>query len=226
MFDDGAVQDPFWSERAAMVEEQLVRRGIHDPMVLRVMREVPRHLFVPEHLQAQAYDDGPLPIGLGQTISQPYMVALMLELLDLRASDRVLDIGTGSGYQAAILSRLAREVWSVEIVPELAESAGERLARLGYHRVQVVTGDGSVGLPEHAPYDAMVVAAGAPHVPAAMIEQLSDGGRLVIPVGDLETQALRLVTRTGRGTSTQSLLSCAFVPLVGRGGWPGAAAFH
>jgi len=187
---------------------------------------VPRHQFVPERLRARAYDDCALPIGLGQTISQPYMVARMLELLDLRATDRVLDVGTGSGYQAAVLGRLVREVWSVEIVPELAESARERLAQLGFVSVHVVCGDGSLGLPEHAPYDAIVVAAGAPTVPQAMIEQLSEGGRLVIPVGDLETQALRLVVRTGRSSSTQSLLPCAFVPLVGKGGWSDGRTIH
>jgi protein-L-isoaspartate(D-aspartate) O-methyltransferase len=211
--------DGFRSLRIAMVDEQLRDRDIADHNVLGAMLKVPRHLFVPRALQPLAYDDRALPIGHGQTISQPYMVAKMVEGLELTGHERVLDIGTGSGYQAAVLGELAREVWSVEIVPELADEARERLARLAYSNVHVVIANGSIGLPGEAPFDAIVVAAGAPEVPRALVDQLGPGGRLVIPTGDLGLQMLRRVTKIGTSTSTESLLECAFVPLVGEEGW-------
>jgi len=205
----------FRERREAMVRDQLRRRRIRDERVLRAMSAVPRHLFVPRFLQEVAYADGALPIGHRQTISQPYMVALMLEALELEGNERVLEVGAGSGYQAALLAELAGEVWSIEIVPELAEAARERLGRLGYGNAHVVVGDGSGGLPEHAPYDAIVVAAGAPHVPPALVEQLEPSGRLVIPVGRMGNQTLRRITREDGEVSTENLVGCAFVPLVG-----------
>jgi protein-L-isoaspartate(D-aspartate) O-methyltransferase len=214
-------QDPsFVNLREAMVENQLRRRDISDARVLQAMSKVPRHLFVPHHLEQVAYADRALPIGHDQTISQPYMVARMLEALELTENDRVLDIGTGSGYQAAVLGELTNEVWSVEIVPELAETARRRLADLGYENVHVVAADGSGGLPEHAPYDGIVVAAGSPDVPSPLVDQLAPRGRLVIPVGELREQMLRLVRRTREGgITTEDLLYCMFVPLVGDEGW-------
>jgi protein-L-isoaspartate(D-aspartate) O-methyltransferase len=208
-------RDSYALPREAMVAHQLRNRDIYDPRVLRVMADVPRHLFVPELFREVAYEDSALPIGHGQTISQPYMVARMVEALQLAGTERVLDIGTGSGYQAAVLSRFAREVWSIEIVPELAAAARERLARLGYANVQVVTGDGSVGLAEHGPFDAIVVAAASPEVPPELLAQLRPGGRLVIPVGGPGEQVLRLIQRSADATTTESLLLCRFVPLIG-----------
>lgn len=209
----------FRSMRLAMVNEQLADRGIVDERVLGAMSKVPRHFFVPWALQSIAYDDRALPIGHDQTISQPYMVAKMIEGLELTGQERVLDIGTGSGYQAAVLCELAREVWSVEIVPELADEARERLSRLGYSNVHVVIANGSIGLQRAAPFDAIVVAAGAPEVPRALVAQLGPGGRLIIPTGDLGIQMLRRIRKIGSGTSTEALLECAFVPLVGQEGW-------
>jgi protein-L-isoaspartate(D-aspartate) O-methyltransferase len=210
----------FQRMREAMVDRQLLRRDIGDSRVLRAMSKVPRHMFVPHYLQSVAYSDRALPIGYDQTISQPYMVARMLEALEPTRNDRVLDIGTGSGYQAALLGELVSEVWSVEIVPELAEAARLRLGELGYQNVHVVTGDGSAGLPEHAPYDGIVVAAGSPDVPSPLVDQLAQQGRLVIPVGEFGEQMLRLVRRTrDGGITTEDLLHCMFVPLVGDEGW-------
>jgi protein-L-isoaspartate(D-aspartate) O-methyltransferase len=202
-----------------MVAHQLSNRDIYDPRVLRAMSDVPRHLFVPELVRPLAYEDSALPIGHEQTISQPYMVARMVEALQLTGSERVLDIGTGSGYQAAVLSELAREVWSIEIVPELAAAARERLAHRGYHNVHVVTGDGSIGLPEHGPYEAIVVAAASPEVPPELLAQLRPGGRLVIPVGAPGEQVLRLIEKSDEATTAESLLLCRFVPLVGQRGY-------
>jgi protein-L-isoaspartate(D-aspartate) O-methyltransferase len=196
--------------------------GIRDERVLSSMAQVPRQSFVPVSLRARAYEDRPLPIGLGQTISQPYMVARMLEILELGPRDRLLDIGTGSGYQAAVASSLCREVVGIEIVPELAETARQTLSDLGYSNVSVVAGDGSVGLPERGPYDAIVVAAGAPEAPPALLAQLREGGRLVIPVGDRNEQVLRRYRREGSDWVIDSVLWCMFVPLVGEQGWPEA----
>ncbi|MCJ7796696.1 MAG: protein-L-isoaspartate(D-aspartate) O-methyltransferase [Thermoleophilia bacterium] len=206
--------------RHRMVEEQLRRRGIGDPRVLSAMESVPRHRFVGENARWAAYEDEPLAIGLGQTISQPYMVARMTELLDLDAASRVLEVGTGSGYQAAVLAEMAAEVWTVERHTELADRARRSLNDLGYRNVHVVVGDGSLGLPEHAPFDAIIVTAAAPSTPGPLLDQLADGGRLVIPVGDRGVQQLRLIRRRGQGFVETGVLDCRFVPLVGQAAYP------
>jgi protein-L-isoaspartate(D-aspartate) O-methyltransferase len=204
-----------------MVERQIARRGVGDPRVLEAMRAVPRETFLPDSLAELAYDDTPLPIEEEQTISQPYIVALMAEALELEPADRVLEIGAGSGYAAAVLSRIAREVYTVERHESLAGLARERLRRLGYGNVQVLHGDGTLGWPEHAPYDAIVVAAGGPDVPRSLQEQLAPGGRLVIPIGsDPRTQELIRVRRTGPDQwEREDLGAVRFVPLVGAQGW-------
>ncbi|HEY4412135.1 MAG TPA: protein-L-isoaspartate(D-aspartate) O-methyltransferase [Gaiellaceae bacterium] len=202
-------------ERAAMVERQLRARGIADERVLDAMARVPRELFVPEELRNRAYDDAALPIGDGQTISQPYMVARICEELALRGDERVLDVGTGSGYQAAILTELAAEVHSIERIPALAERAQ---AILG-DRVDVHVGDGTRGLPEHAPFAAIAVAAAAPHLPEALYEQLEPRGRLVVPVGSRWEQLLLTVVRTPEGPAVLRTVPCRFVPLLGEGGF-------
>lgn len=212
--------DEFAASRHAMVEQQLRRRGIASEAVLQAMEEVPRHLFVPETARHAAYDDSPLHIGRGQTISQPFMVARMTELLNVRPGSRILEVGTGSGYQAAVLDQLGAEVWTIERLPELAEAARQTLDRLGYDRVHVVNGDGTLGLPEQAPYDGIIVTAAAPHVPEHLTDQLAEGGRLVIPVGARDVQELRVVARTARGLETTYILDCRFVPLVGAEGYP------
>jgi len=224
MFGDvsasSAVSD-FTAARNEMVARQIRSRGIISARVLDAMASVPRHEFVPAAAQASAYSDEPLPIGRGQTISQPFMVALMTNALLLTGAERVLEIGGGCGYQAAVLSLLAREVIVVELQPELARAAGERLARLGYANVRVEEGDGSLGWLGGAPYDAILVSAGAPAIPPPLVEQLGEGGRLVIPVGSSDRQdLLRIVKRAG-GLAQESLCACRFVPLVGRHGWPG-----
>jgi protein-L-isoaspartate(D-aspartate) O-methyltransferase len=205
--------------REEMVTHQLITRGIQDQRVLQAMREIPRHLFVPPGHRSMAYDDMPLPIGCDQTISQPLMVALMTETLRLRGHERVLEVGTGSGYQAAILSRLSRVVFSLERLPALAIQARTILASLNLKNVHVLVGDGTLGLPEHAPYDAIVVTAGAPHLPQPLIDQLSPDGRLVIPVGNRVEQVLMRVTKTSVGPQTEHLGGCRFVPLIGQRGW-------
>ena len=202
-----------------MVSVQLRQRGILDEGVLRAMGEVPRHLFVPENLRRRAYDDGPLPIGSDQTISQPFMVALMTQLLRLRPEDRVLEIGTGSGYQTAILGALAREVVSIERQPALVLKAKEVLAELDVQNVKVLLADGSVGWPEEAPYDAILVTAGGPHVPTPLVDQLAVGGRLVCPVGTREVQKVVCITKTEAGLREEESVACMFVPLVGEEGW-------
>jgi len=206
-------------QRRAMVEEQLRERGVGSPRVLEAMLAVPRHLFVPAECIAGAYADQPLPIGEGQTISQPYMVAVMTEALELTDDERVLEIGTGSGYQAAVLSLLAREVYTIESHASLSLAARQRLAQLGYKNVHVHTGDGTLGLPELAPFDGIVVTAAAPRVPPPLVEQLAEGGRLVIPVGQSDQQELLQVRKTGDRTISRVLHYCRFVPLVGRYGW-------
>jgi protein-L-isoaspartate(D-aspartate) O-methyltransferase len=200
-------------ERAHMVRTQIEARGVKDPRVLEAMRTVPRHLFAPEAQRHNAYDDGPLPIGHGQTLSQPYIVAVMTEELAPEAGDVVLDVGTGSGYQAAVLAKLVKQVISIEIVPQLADAARERLAALGYANVEVITGDGWRGLPERAPFDGILVAAAPPEVPPALLEQLAPGARLVIPIGEWQ-QDLRVYERTARGLSERTLFGVRFVPLV------------
>ena len=202
-----------------MVEKQLEPRGVKDIRVLDVMREVPRHLFVREELQERAYDDCALPISEGQTISQPYMVACMTELLELQGDEKVLEIGTGSGYQSAVLSRLAREIYTVERIRSIASNAESLLQSLGYDNVHVIVSDGTLGLFEHAPFDCILVTAGAPNIPQQYIDQLVLGGRLVIPVGDRYSQVLYKITKTESGTEKKISTGCIFVPLIGKEGW-------
>jgi len=206
-------------ERRQMVSEQLARRGIVDEGVLDAMATIPRHLFVPTELRLSAYQDSPLPIGKRQTISQPYIVALMTQMLHLKGGENVLEIGTGSGYQAAILAKLAKTVHSVERYAALSEEARKTLAELGIDNVILHVGDGSLGLAEHAPYDAILVTAGAPGVPPALLEQLSQQGRLVIPVGKWRGQSLQRWWRTPDGFEHQAVAPVAFVPLVGKAAW-------
>lgn len=202
-----------------MVAEQIAARGVQDPRVLGAMRSVPRHRFLPPEARAVAYADSPVRIGEGQTISQPYIVALMVELLDVRPEDKVLEVGTGSGYQAAILGQLAAKVHSIERFPSLAETARNTLAELGYENIQVHVGDGTLGYPPEAPYDRIVVAAAAPAVPPALRTQLADGGRLVIPVGGRRSQHLEAWDREGDNYEKKDNISVVFVPLVGEAGW-------
>lgn len=200
--------------RRRMVEEQIAGRGVRDTRVLAAVRKIPRHLFVPPQMLPYAYADEPLPIGYGQTISQPYIVAFMSEALELKPQDRVLEIGTGSGYQAAVLAELAREVYSIEIVEPLGKEAAERLRRLGYTNVKLRIGDGYRGWPEAAPFDAIMVTAAPGHVPPALVQQLREGGRLVLPVGRFFQDLIR-IRRTPKGTQQESLLPVRFVPMVG-----------
>ena len=202
-----------------MVEEQLRGRDIADERVLRAMAEVPRELFVPPDLRRRAYDDAALPIGEGQTISQPYMVARILEEAGAHGDDRVLDVGAGSGYQAAVLARLAGEVHSIERIPELAEQARRNLEAAGVQNVEVHVGDGSRGLADHAPYDAIVVAAAAPELPQALYDQLKPGGRLIVPVGRRHGQRLEVIVRSPEGPAVVRSVPCRFVPLVGEEGF-------
>lgn len=210
----------FETERRAMIEWQLRRRGIHDERVLRAMQEVPRHEFVPPLFQEAAYEDRPIVIGEAQTISQPYMVAAMTQAADPDPGDKVLEIGTGSGYQAAILAHLGAEVITMERIRSLAESAQQRLSDLGYHNVRVIPEDGSAGYPAEAPYAVIVVTAAAPAVPQVLISQLAEGGRLVIPVGSLHLQTLQVISKHADKISVQDLDPCQFVPLVGKQAWP------
>lgn len=209
-----ATDDP--EQRIAMVRDQIEERGVSDPRVLDAMRTVPRHLFVPKALRNMAYDDRPLPIGYEQTISQPYIVALMTELLEPRPTQKVLEIGTGSGYQAAVLSRLVEHVYTIEIVAPLAARATETLEREGYDNVTVIAGDGYRGLPEQAPFDGIIVTAAPEEVPQPLLDQLRVGGRLVIPVGDTRTyQELELIERTATGFERRKVLPVRFVPMTG-----------
>jgi protein-L-isoaspartate(D-aspartate) O-methyltransferase len=208
------------SARRIMLEDHLRGRGVTDPAVLAAMAAVRREAFVSAELQAHAYDDRPLPIACGQTISQPYVVALMAEALRLTPADAVLEIGTGSGYAAAVLSQLARRVDTIERHPLLADEARQRLAALGYRNVEVRCGDGTLGWPEHAPYDAILVSAGAPAAPPPLLEQLAIGGRLVMPVGTSDAQQLRRITRRDRAHyHDEDLGAVQFVPLIGAAGW-------
>ena len=207
------------AQRAEMVEKQLRRRGIHDHCILGAMLSVPRHEFVAEELRARAYDDVPLPIGGGQTISQPYIVAAMTAALRLKPTDRAIEIGAGCGYQAAVLSLLAKEVFTIERLPELASAASEKLERLGYLNVHVHCGDGTLGLPEFAPFDAILVAAAAPAAPQPLLAQLAEGGRMIIPVGDADNQELQLIEKRAGDYSTKMMEGCRFVPLVGHHSW-------
>jgi protein-L-isoaspartate(D-aspartate) O-methyltransferase len=205
--------------RAEMVERQLRRRGISDERVLAAMSRVPREVFVPERLRAYAYDDGALPIGHRQTISQPFVVATICSLLGLDGDQRVLDVGTGSGYQAAVLAELANEVVTIERIPALAEEARARLLAAGYGKVEVHVGDGSVGVPDRAPFDGIAVAAAAPTIPPALYEQLVEGGRLVVPRGSRWGQELVLVERTPAGPVERTMIPVRFVPLLGDEGF-------
>jgi protein-L-isoaspartate(D-aspartate) O-methyltransferase len=209
----------FESERLVMVEEQLRRRGISDPRVLEAMAKVPRHLFVPQDYQSSAYEDRPLPIGEGQTISQPYMVAIMTQSLELNGREKVLEIGTGSGYQAAILAELAGTVYTVERISSLTQSAQKVLGGLGYENIFFRTGDGSKGWPEEAPFGGIIVTAGAPDIPQTFKTQLAEGGILVIPTGPRYTQTLLKLTREGNKFIEEDVTGCVFVPLVGDYGW-------
>ncbi|MBW1983036.1 MAG: protein-L-isoaspartate(D-aspartate) O-methyltransferase [Deltaproteobacteria bacterium] len=205
--------------RNRMVENQLISRGIKDQRVLQAMRTVPRHLFVEEALRNQAYSDHPLPIGEKQTISQPYMVALMTEALELQGDERVLEIGTGSGYQAAILAELAEKIYSIERLRSLSMRARRILDKLGYLNIVLKVGDGTIGWKEEAPFDAIIVTAGSPDVPQPLVDQLAVGGRLVIPVGDRYSQSLMKIVREKTGLKKIDLGGCRFVNLVGQHGW-------
>lgn len=211
----------FCQLRRRMVDEQFRAHGISDPRVLQAMSEIPREEFVPSDLRAAAYEDSPLPIGCGQTISQPFTVAFMTQALQLEGNEKVLEIGTGSGYGAAVLGRLASEVYTVERIAALAEQARERLARLGYDNVTVVRGDGTLGLPDQAPFDAIVVTAGAESLSESFVQQLREGGRIVIPIGGYRTgQTMYRFTRQHGELKVGDLGSFTFVPLIGQGGWP------
>jgi len=211
--------DEFAILRKRMVEEQIIARGIRDPRVLAAMGSVPRHCFVAADDLAWAYADGPLPIGYGQTISQPYIVALMTDLLELQPTDRVLEVGGGCGYQAAVLGELTAEVHTVEVIPELAQQAEKVLAGLGYTHVRIHTGDGSQGWLEAAPYNRILVAAAAPDVPQPLFDQLADGGQLVIPVGGRSIQKLEIWKRIGKEFKRRVNQGVCFVPLRGQFGW-------
>jgi protein-L-isoaspartate(D-aspartate) O-methyltransferase len=214
--------DRFAAERQNMVDSQLRARGIRHEPVLDAMARVPRHEFVDERYRDQAYEDHPIPIAEGQTVSQPYIVALMLESLSLEPSAKVLEIGTGSGYQAAVLAELAAQVYSVERHPALARAAEAALARHGYTNVRVIVGDGSHGLPQHAPFDAIIVSAAAPQVPPSLFDQLREGGRMIVPVGPAEAQELQLVRRHEGRPEVTRLEGCRFVPLIGGQGYASA----
>jgi len=206
-------------ERSRMVDDQIVGRGVKDERVLAVMRKIPRHEFLPEGIRGMAYNDSALPIGEGQTMSQPYMVALMTEFLGLKGTERVLEIGTGSGYQAAVLAELCQKVYTVERIKTVADMARATLDRLGYKSVAIKIYDGTYGWKEMAPYDAIIVTAGSPDIPAPLVEQLKEGGRMVIPVGDRYGQQLITVVKTAEGTITERSIPCVFVPLIGNHGW-------
>jgi protein-L-isoaspartate(D-aspartate) O-methyltransferase len=210
----------FEAQRLEMVAHQLRKRGVRSERVLSAMSLVPRHEFVPVELASTAYSDHALSIGDGQTISQPYVVAAVAEALSLQGHERVLEVGGGSGYQAAVLSRLAREVITIEFLPQLAVAARERLSRLGFSNVHVEKGDGSLGWPIGAPYDAIVVSAAAPEIPRPLLEQLLEGGCLLLPVGTIAEQNLMRVLKRGESIVRESLFACRFVPLYGRYGWP------
>ncbi|MFQ5827835.1 MAG: protein-L-isoaspartate(D-aspartate) O-methyltransferase [Candidatus Methylomirabilia bacterium] len=221
MMPSGAAGGRFDRERERMVEEQLRRRGIRNQGVLEAMRKVPREQFVEEAFQDRAHGDHPLPIGEGQTISQPYMVALMTELLELTGTEKVLEVGTGSGYQAAVLGELARRVCSIERIPSLAARARATLERLGYTNLWVRAADGTLGWPDEGPFDRVIVTAAAPSVPSPLVDQMAEGGRMVLPLGDPFAQTLMVVEKVGGSVKTTSGAGCVFVKLVGKYGWEG-----
>ncbi|HEX7401820.1 MAG TPA: protein-L-isoaspartate(D-aspartate) O-methyltransferase [candidate division Zixibacteria bacterium] len=206
--------DIYAEERERMVGQQIEARGVKDKLVLAAMRKIPRHLFVPRNWRDQAYTDGPLPIGEGQTISQPYIVGLMTELLNLKGGEKILEIGTGSGYQAAVLAEIAKEVYTIEIICPLAQRAESTLKELEYDNVIVRCGDGYQGWKEHAPFDGVIVTAAPDHIPQPLVDQLKVGGRLVIPVGDV-FQELMVVTKTETGTKKMNVIPVRFVPMTG-----------
>jgi protein-L-isoaspartate(D-aspartate) O-methyltransferase len=217
---NGNGTQPFATERFTMVESQLRQRGIRDERLLAAMSKVPRHEFVSRQNWNEAYADHPVPIAEKQTTSQPYMIAAMVQAAQIKPGDRVLEIGAGSGYQTALLAELASQVFAVERYPSLAETAQKTLERLGYRNAKIVTGDGSLGLPEAAPYDAIIVSAAAPRIPQALMDQLAVGGRLLIPVGEADQQVLQLVQRNADGSTTaRTLEGCRFVPLIGEQGF-------
>ncbi|HNL85683.1 MAG: protein-L-isoaspartate(D-aspartate) O-methyltransferase [Methanomicrobiales archaeon] len=211
--------DPWESARERMVATQIAARGVGDEQVLAAMRRVPRHLFVPAEVRGSAYSDYPLPIGHGQTISQPYIVAMMTSLLQIQPDDHLLEIGSGSGYQAAVLGILAREVISIERIPEVAQLARKNLADAGITNVTVVIGDGTLGFPGGAPYDGVLITAATPSIPSPLVEQLAEGGRLVAPVGSRDLQELVRLTRKGHDLTRESFGGVVFVPLLGEHGW-------
>jgi len=211
-----SITDEYQTLRKNMVEEQLKTRDITDKKVLEVMEKIPRHFFVPENLKNKAYNDNPLPIGFGQTISQPYIVALMTQNLDLNKNDKVLEIGTGSGYQAAILAEIVKEVYTIEIVDELAESAKDRLKNLNYNNVNVKNADGYFGWEENAPFDKIIITAAVNHIPPPLIEQLKDNGKLILPLGEtLRFQTLTIVTKKDEDLETRFITGVRFVPMTG-----------
>jgi len=213
---DSSPKGDYKTMREAMVETQIKARGVKEPRVLTAMLKVERHLFVPKDLHPTAYSDQPLPIGEGQTISQPYIVALMTELLDLKGNEKVLEVGTGSGYQAAILAELAKEVYTIEIIEKLATSAERLLFDLGYKNIKVKAGDGYLGWPEAAPFDAIIVTCAPDHIPRPLMDQLREGGRMVIPVGEL-TQELKKIVKRGGKLETTNVIPVIFVPMTGDG---------
>ncbi len=220
---NGAYQSDYKSQRELMVQKQLAGRDITDKRVLSVMAEIPREKFIPTQWREYAYEDRAVPIGLGQTISQPYMVAIMTQLLELTEEHRVLEIGTGSGYQTAILAKLSKEVFTVERIPELSERAKKVLSELGITNVRFKIDDGTLGWPEYSPYDRIIVTAGAPSVPEALTEQLSENGIMVIPVGPEEHQTLIKLTKSDGKIYKEHILSCRFVKLIGQEGWQESA---
>ncbi|MDQ7799057.1 MAG: protein-L-isoaspartate(D-aspartate) O-methyltransferase [Candidatus Edwardsbacteria bacterium] len=205
--------------RKQMVDQQIIRRGVNDPRVIAAMQKVPRHLFVQEALQDRGYDDNPLPIGQAQTISQPYIVALMSQNLNLKGGEKVLEIGTGSGYQAAVLAEMGAKVFTIERVEKLYHNSRKLLEELKYHDIAVKLGDGTIGWAEHAPYDRIIVTAGAPEVPKTYWDQLAEGGRIAIPVGDVHVQSLVLVDKIEGKEVKSQVCGCVFVPLIGKYGW-------
>ncbi|HVT15759.1 MAG TPA: protein-L-isoaspartate(D-aspartate) O-methyltransferase [Thermoanaerobaculia bacterium] len=207
--------DPYAAARRSMVNDQLRQRGIHQPEVLAAMSQVPRHLFLPERMRGEAYADKPLPLGQSRTIYQPYVVALMTSLLDLKRGDRVLEVGTGTGYHAAVLSRIAQRVYSIEIDPAVASQAGKALAVMGYHNVEVVAGDGYRGLPDKAPFDAILLSAAPPHIPQPLIDQLRVGGKMVVPVGGV-IQDLLVITKTKDGIEKRQVIPVRVSPMTGQ----------
>ena len=219
IFNNGHGSGTLEEQRARMVEEQLRSRGVRDPRVLAAMGKVPREEFISSEDVKDAYADHPLPIGAGQTVSQPYIVAAMVEALELRPTNRVLEVGTGTGYEAAVLAELAAEVWTIERHEELADKAREILTRLGWANVHVIHGDGSLGLPEQAPFDGILVAAAAPRIPDSLVAQLADSGRLVLPVGTRTEQQVHIIRKLGNEIVVTTHDLCRFVPLVGAEGW-------